>query len=311
MKKTFVILSVIFLLPFYTVAQKWKNQQILFGAGVTNFFGDLGGGNSTGRPGPADLNMAATRPALFFGYRYEFNNVFKLRSNLTWGILSGDDKYTDEPYRNGRNLNFRSGIVELNLLGEFYLVKNKRSNLYRLRGVNNRGFYGIEAYLFGGIGVMYFNPKAKYDGKWVALQPIGTEGQGLEGEDDKYNRVTVTMPYGIGFQKVLSRFFTVGIEASMRMTFTDYIDDVSGTYYGRDNLMNAKLAAGASMAEAERAAHLSDPNIFHKIPEIGTSRNNQLVGEKRGDPSNNDSFVTVMFTLSKKIQTKRRSRAKF
>lgn len=71
------------------------------------------------------------------------------------------------------------------------------------------------------------------------------------------------------------------------------------------------LAAGASQAEAQRAAHLSDPNIYYKIPEVGTSRDNQLVGQKRGDPSNNDAFFTVMVTVSKRLTIKRKSRAKF
>ena len=35
---------------------------------------------------------------------------------------------------------------------------------------------------FVGVGGFYFNPKAKYEGKWVSLQPLGTEGQGLNGK---------------------------------------------------------------------------------------------------------------------------------
>ncbi len=38
---------------------------------------------------------------------------------------------------------------------------------------------------------------------------------------------------------------------------------------------------------------------------------NDLVGEIRGNPDNNDSFMTVMISVSRKIVKRRRSRPKF
>jgi hypothetical protein len=168
----------------------------------------------------------------------------------------------------------------------------------------------MDLYLFGGIGVMYFNPKAEYQGQWVALQPIGTEGQGLEGEDDKYSRFTFTIPYGIGVGKSIDRYWSVNLEFTMRMTFTDYIDDVSTDYYGRNRIRQAKLDQGASQAEADRAATLSDRNIYSQT-EVGLSPDNQLIEQQRGDPSDNDAFMTGMVTIARKIVRRRRSRPKF
>ena len=312
------------MLPLLADAQRWKRyrRQIVLGAGVTNFLGELGGGNDLGRDGPLDLDIAATRASLLFGYRYQMNSYLFLRGNIQWGILRGDDEFTKEEFRMNRNLHFRSGFFEANFMGEFYMVQNARSNLYNLRGVRGRSGLGLDVYLFGGIGLMYFNPKAEFQGQWIALQPLGTEGQGLPGRDSKYSRITFTVPYGIGVGKTIDRYWAFNVEFTMRQTFSDYIDDVSTTYYGRTNLYNAKLAAGESESEARRAAILSDPSIalggnsdrskeLNIASDPGEEFRNDLVGETRGDPSDKDSFMTLMFTISRKIVKRRRSRSKF
>ena len=299
-------------------AQRWKRyrRQFIVGAGVTNFLGDLGGANAIGRDFIYDLDLAATRPSILVGYRYQINNFFFVRGDVQWGILKGDDALTEEEFRNPRNLSFRSGFFEGNVLAEFYLIQNARGNLYNLRGVRGRRGLQMDLYLFGGLGFMYFNPKAEYQGQYVALQPIGTEGQGLDGEEEKYNRTTFTIPYGIGIGKSIDRYWSVGLELTMRFTFTDYIDDVSSDYYGRDNLYNAKIASGSSEAEARRAAFLSDPSTTLGGNDgseslVNDPNRNDLVGEQRGDPTDNDSFMTGMITVSRKIVKTRRSRPKF
>ena len=302
---------VLWLIPQFAEAQRWRRfrKQLIGGVGVANFLGDLGGGNEEGRGGPLDLDLPATRPSLSFGFRYQLNDYVFLRTNLNWGILRGSDQYTDEPARRGRNLSFRSSFTELNVMGEFFIVQNAQGNLYRLRGVRGRNGLGLDIYAFAGIGVMYFNPKAEYQGRFIALQPLGTEGQGLPGEAEKYNRVTVTVPYGIGLGKSLDRYWSVNFEVTVRQTFTDYIDDVSGNYYGRDRLYQAKLAAGEPEAEARRTADLSDPNIYNFTN--NTDVQPDMEGAVRGDSSDNDAFLTTMFTVSRKIVQRRRSRPKF
>jgi len=319
MKKFFIItLLLVILLPSMADAQRWKRyrRQFIVGAGVTNFLGDLGGANAIGRDFIYDLDLAATRPSILVGYRYQINNFFFVRGDVQWGILKGDDALTEEEFRNPRNLSFRSGFFEGNVLAEFYLIQNARGNLYNLRGVRGRRGLQMDLYLFGGLGFMYFNPKAEYQGQYVALQPIGTEGQGLDGEEEKYNRTTFTIPYGIGIGKSIDRYWSVGLELTMRFTFTDYIDDVSSDYYGRDNLYNAKIASGSSEAEARRAAFLSDPSTTLGGNDgseslVNDPNRNDLVGEQRGDPTDNDSFMTGMITVSRKIVKTRRSRPKF
>lgn len=328
MKKIIFVLAVILLLPSIADAQRWKQyrRQIIGGVGVTNFLGDLGGANDIGRDGLWDLDFAATRPSLMVGYRYQLNTYLFLRGNLNWGILRGDDANTQETFRQNRNLSFRSGFLEVDAVAEFYLIQNARGNLYRLRGVRGRRGLSMDVYVFGGIGFMYFNPKAEYQGTWVALQPIGTEGQGLPGGPDKYSRFTFTVPYGIGVGKSIDRYWSINVEFTMRMSFTDYMDDVSGIYYGRENIYNQKISQGATPAEAERAAYLSDPNLDFLREGVGANstvedrglwnaRNERLGSDEqvneRGDNTDNDAFMTGMITVSRKIVRRRRSRPKF
>jgi hypothetical protein len=324
MKKhlTILILSIL-LLPHFADAQRWKRyrRQFIVGVGVTNFLGDLGGGNDLGRDFIWDLDFQATRPSLLVGYRYQVNGFFFLRGNAQWGILRGDDKFTTQVNRQERNLHFRSGFLEGNVMAEFYLIQNARSNLYNLRGVRGRRGLSMDLYIFGGIGFMYFNPKAEYQGQWVALQPIGTEGQGLPGQKDKYSRTTFTVPYGIGIGKSIDRYWAVNVELTLRATFTDYIDDVSDVYYGRSQIYNAKLEQGASESAARRAAALSDRRVItSNNPSENPTLDDRLNDpnwvdpyddETRGDPSDKDSFMTGMITISRKIVKRRRSRPKF
>ena len=209
-------------------------------------------------------------------------------------------------------------------MAEFYLIQNARGNLYRLRGVRGRRGLKMDVYIYGGLGFMYFNPSAEVNGQRYKLQPIGTEGQGLSGQPDPYSRFTFTIPYGIGLGKSIDRYWGVNAELTFRKTFSDYIDDVSGSYYGRQNIYNAKIAEGYSPADAANIATLSDPSIGlgGNSPDQDSQTSptqyassaysrNDLAGQQRGDPEDNDAYMTLMITVSRKIVKRRRSRPKF
>jgi len=83
---------------------------------------------------------------------------------------------------------------------------------------------------------------------WVPLSPIGTEGQtaqtGDEDPDGKYpyrnppaayKLWQISIPFGVTFDFIINKSWTIGIEGSFRFTLTDYLDDVSGNYWDRHN----------------------------------------------------------------------------
>jgi len=84
----------------------------------------------------------------------------------------------------------------------------------------------------GGINIMRMNPKARYNGEWIELQPLGTEGQGssLTTAPKKYSLNQIVIPFGIGIKVNLSHHSSFSMEYGFRKTFTDYLDDVSGLY---------------------------------------------------------------------------------
>ncbi|HMQ46679.1 MAG TPA: DUF6089 family protein [Saprospiraceae bacterium] len=149
------------------------------------------------------------------------------RLDINYTKVSGSDEVTNFP---GRGLSFESVIVESNVVGEFYFVKPN--------------YFGdsepINGYLFAGVTVLHFNPKTEYMGDLIPLQPLGTEGQGLEGYKDYYSRINIAIPFGAGVRFQLTDRVAFGLEFSARRMFTDYLDDVSGTIIQYEDLYDGK-----------------------------------------------------------------------
>ena len=63
------------------------------------------------------------------------------------------------------------------------------------------------------------------------MQPLTTEGQA-----SGYGLTQFSIPFGGGIRYRVSRNFDAALELGWRKTFTDYLDDVSGTYTDVANL---------------------------------------------------------------------------
>ena len=295
-KHCLFILLLILLLPAYSHAQRvrarWKAYRYEWsgGIGASNFLGELGGANQVGTHGFKDFEFKATRPNVCVGFRYKLTPFFALHSHITVGGVSGDDALTEEYFRKNRNLNFRSTIYEINCNFEASLLAQKEGGLYKLRGIRRSSTYEVSAYAFAGIGLFHFNPKGKLDGRWVALQPLGTEGQGISPARNKYSLTQICIPVGFGFRYFFNRHLGIGLEYGIRYTFTDYIDDVSKTYYDPQAIL---------AANGPDAAALSDPSIV---------KNDKFISDQqRGDPRHNDSYMFAVFSIHYKIKTGRAS----
>ena len=266
--------------------QTWKmfRHQVGINFGLTGFLGDLGGANAIGSDGIKDLNFSQTRITASIEYRYFLKRILAVRGAFLFGFLSGDDATTEEPFRRNRNLHFRATIFELSGMLEFFLMREEvmRSRLYS-------GGFSMDIYVFLGAGLMYFNPQAQYEGQWINLQPLGTEGQGIELQPDPYNRFTAVIPVGIGLAKNFKQYWSVGIEASYRKTFTDYIDDVSTNYFNNDKIREAY---------GDVAAYLADPSLGYIIDSEGNKIPINATGEgmQRGDPNDLDAYLTLVVT---------------
>lgn len=235
----------------FNTQRNWSlnKKEIMFGIGATQFLGDLGGKNRVGTDySLIDLDLPSTHIGGMIGYRYRFHPYWATTTSLNVGMLRGDDALTDEIIRNARNLHFRSIVVELSQRLELIILANEKFGArYKVRGHKFFRDKNDQIYLFGGVGVSYFNPKARYNGSWVALRPLSTEGQGLPGGVRETAPVTLTLPAGIGFRMGISKMWRIGIEATYVKTFSDYIDDVSTVYYD------------PALLGSPEAAYLSNP----------------------------------------------------
>ena len=212
------------------------------------------------------------RPAAGVGVKVRLDNRWSVRLDGMYGTLSQTRDWQPE-----RNLGFRTRLVEGSLAAEFN---------FRPYGGGSTD-YQWTPYLFGGVALFHFNPKAQYadphgDTSWVALQPLCTEGQGTTAYPDRlpYTLTHVSMPFGMGVKVRLGKTVEISAEYGLRRTWTDYLDDVSTTYVG-SILLEAEVDDGrlaAQMADRGAAAHAA--------------------GIKRGDDSLDDWYTYFNVSVS-------------
>jgi len=288
MRTKVLLLAVLLAVFFNSDAQRWKHYrwETIYGAGISNCLTDLGGADTYGRNGLQDYDWRSTRPTLMVGMRFKQTQQISHKLNFTVGMIAADDKLTKEKYRNGRNLHFRSPILELGYNFEFYLKKEKRGHRFKLRGVKGLKNMGLYPYGFFGISTFFFAPQANVGGDWKWLKPLTTEAQGISPTKKPYSLVQLSIPLGVGLKYAIDRRWLISIEYGLRKTFTDYLDDVSTIYPNQDFLINeAKQGSVSALA--------SDPT------------NNQEAGSQRGDATNNDSYMFLIIAANYKLKTNR------
>lgn len=242
------------------------------GLGSTLYYGDLNAPDLS-----TNLSNAEFGGQLML--RYIANKNIAFRANLTFGKLSGDDRKSRLEFQKIRNLRFTSILLEGALLGEYYFF-----------GYNAKaGTQIFSPYVTAGLGFVYFNPKSDLDGETYALQPLGTEGQGLPGQPDKYSKVALAIPFGGGVKIKINDRYNFGIELLSRKTFTDYMDDVSTTYANTDDLFATYGAVSAALAD-RRGEALG-------VPALNTP------GAQRGGAGVDDYYFSIMFNLTANLES--------
>ncbi len=300
MQKIFILLFIAVGLHIHLQAQYWKMRRwdLMFGAGASNMFGDLGGGNVQNGYflSCRDLNIRTTRYAIHAGLRYKIRKRFSVKASLYAGLLAADDQEAENWRRKARNLHFRSPILEFSTQYEYSFIKEKIGSRYAILHAGFRNL--INAYFFLGVGGFYFNPATKYKGTWVKLQPLGTEGQGLGENEEKYKLFELCFPIGLGFKYTLTKKWSIGIEMGVRYTTTDYIDDVGGEYYNFEQ----ELAAGKITREEFNplSAILADRH-FNKDGSPAKNKFKTNTGKRSGNKHINDAYMFTIIYAAKKI----------
>lgn len=228
-----------------------------------NYFGDLAPKSQI-----ASTKISLTRPAFTIYGSYRYTPNLTLRGSLSWGRLMGDD-FEADPYgddskfRYVRNLSFRNDIKEIAFVAVWDFFGNHGTFLNRVP---------FTPYVFAGIAGFHHNPKGKVPvedkfgnpldnaGEWVALKPLGTEGQLSAHYDVKeYSLFQGSIPFGFGIRAKLQKRLDFEFEVGYRFLFTDYIDDVSGMYVDLGALAN-ELARTMSDRSNYRNEPVSAPS---------------------------------------------------
>ncbi|UKJ08864.1 DUF6089 family protein [Solitalea lacus] len=254
LKKIVAVFTVLFSV-ITTNASAQKYELGLF-AGAAGYKGDLSQFNY----------FRFTDPAFGLMFRKNFNPRNTLKVALTHGKVQANDATSDIPDQIYRNLRFESIINELTVQYEF--------NFFSLNPYKEDERFS--PYLTAGISVFNFDPKAE-DGQ--ALQPLGTEGQGLNGNPSPYHLTEFAVPLGFGLKFRMNDRWNLFSELGYRFTFTDYIDDVSGYYV---NLNSAPSTLTKLYAD--------------RSPEAGYPAN--IPGNQRGDLRKNDTYMFAVVGIA-------------
>jgi hypothetical protein len=169
--------------------------EIYAGPGLLTVFSDIG-----------DYN---TGFALNTGFRYRFSLHFAFRANLVSGLITG----TDEGSRNeNRGINFNTVLIEPTAQLEYFIFREKR-------GFNRRGHLVLKPffnpYLFAGAGGIYFYPSIK------------SSNVDLISED--YSKFAPVINGGGGFNFIVSKKWSLGMEIGGRFITTDFLDGYTST----------------------------------------------------------------------------------
>ncbi|MEM9024600.1 MAG: hypothetical protein AAGB22_12715, partial [Bacteroidota bacterium] len=146
-----------------TQAQRNWNWYIVPSLGVTYYLGEL---SETSFP---DLNTVHAAGGL--ALKYQYRETFSISLGFTHGKLSGADSLSDLNAQRG--LQFRSSLNDIHVLLGWTPIRIKR----KLRPRGKSRLLASAGFL-AGFGYARTNPIGqRSNGEWVALQPLGTEGQ--------------------------------------------------------------------------------------------------------------------------------------
>ncbi len=295
------VLASVLLVTLATTSQAQYNWDVGVHIGGANYLGEMGGKEQTRRDFVWDMKLGQTRWAVGFFGRRKINRLLSVNSGLMYLRIQGADINSTNPQRVGRNLNFRNDMYELYLRPEFTIFQDN--------DIGGRGRYRTDFRLFAyaGVALFYSNPKAQLNGQgdWYALEPERTELV-------NYSNLNLAVPAGIGFHFTKKRRHRFGFDFGWRTTFTDYVDDASTTYKD-PSLMPSALAGQL----ADQHPYLVDVDAVTNGTQVQTASGDvvtvpgylqygwhdtpgvsQASENKRGDPTHNDSYLTMTFTYS-------------
>jgi hypothetical protein len=257
-------------MPTFAQENPWSCSA---GSGVLQYLGDL-----SASPFSSEKTL---HPYLYVAVNHQLTAVIGSSLGFMRGRVSAADSLIGK--KELRNAHFRSPITDFHFLIDVDLQEAWRG-FRRKSGLTKRldhlRLVSGPKLIFG-IGYFHFNPEAQYAGKWYRLQPLGTEGQRTALDyPSPYRLWQMNLKVGgeLGFQ--LNRRWRLDVFGHYTLLFTDYLDDVGGTYADYNDL--------AQLPNGELVTNLTYRRSNGAIAKKGTPRAN---------PETNDRYVNLGLKL--------------
>lgn len=209
-KRFYLIATIALLMGQFGAALQTKAQIFEVGAsaGLSYYMGDI------------NPNKPFSQSRLGGGlvFRYYENTRWAFRVAYSYLPLAGSDAVAK--YRPERGLSFKTNVNDFAVIAEF--------NFLDYFTGSGRTYWST--YIFGGLSVFTFNPKAE-DGTELCrvLTDVDYE-RGLTNGMKKYNKISASIPFGVGVKYSLTKRTGIAFEWRMDMTFTDWLDDCHAYY---------------------------------------------------------------------------------
>ena len=206
-----------------------------------------------------DVEMKEATNCFSMNYSYPLSKNWKMQFSVLNGELSGENSIDGSD-----NFKFKSEIIEF-----------QTQFCHDFSEIN---VLNLTPFISSGVSLFHFDPQAEYENYTYHLSELKTENQ-----IDAYSLVSLAIPYSFGV-KYNYKDLEIFAISSFRYTFTDYIDDVSGSYANYNEMLSDR---------GEVSSYFSNPDY-------------KISGEQRtgfrGNPFDNDSFYYFSFGINKLIK---------
>lgn len=214
-KHIFIFLLIVF--SMNAQAQRWNQRkyEFYYGLGIANFMGDIGAPSDANKliwmniPNTISVNGNV-------GLRYNFKERNFVRAGLYLGQMRVKD-VPDNPDFYYRGYEMSSLFTELSAKYEFLIVQEKkRRTVYRQLGESPLKNLSLPTYIFVGLGANFNFGKL-------------TKPDNLAIKTDNFVNIAPVIPIGIGSKLRINRTTYFGVEAGIRIAFSDGIDGAKGS----------------------------------------------------------------------------------
>ncbi|MFA5330029.1 MAG: DUF6089 family protein [Prolixibacteraceae bacterium] len=227
-------LLVIFLVGFLSVkALGQQSVDLGFFGGAGTYFGDM-----------TKIDFQKSVNPAYGGFlRFNFNPRYALRFNVLNGTIGAAGEFDSQKWvtdPNVKNWGFNKNVLDLALYFEWnymkYIVGDKETPW--------------STFIYGGVGMQMYSYEITYDSGPIS----GSE-------------IAPTLPFGLGVKYNLSKKWGIGIEGTLRKTFSDKLDDLDDplSYYTEAD--NVKVTFTDQLHNNDWTAYLGIHLVYKIISE--------------------------------------------